>query len=157
MTSGRALKEGEWLEWLTAELVATAIEESGDSEVAMNQHIDFGADVPNAELDVIVRVGSQVSLLTCGTTTSRAMMSELKLKVMEAMQRVRQLAGDKAQVGLVCLASEQQIIKLNEQLRGSATMPAVRIFGSKELARFVDGDISELTRWLGAAPPSAQP
>ncbi len=149
--SGRPLKEGEWLEWLTAELAATAVESVLDAEVVSNQHIGFGAGSPNAELDVIVRVESQVSLLTCGAATGTAMVSELKLKAMEAMQRARQLAGDKAQVGLVCMASDEQVVRLQNQLKGSVTTPALKIFGSRDLERFLEGDIAEFSRWLGGS------
>ncbi len=59
------------------------------------------------------------------------------------------LAGDKAQVGLVCLASDEQVVRLQNQLKGSVTTPALKIFGSRDLERFLEGDIAEFSRWLG--------
>jgi len=70
---------------------------------------------------------------------------------LEAWQRARQLAGDKAQVGLVCMAADEQVVRLQNQLKGSVTTPALKIFGSRDLERFLEGDIAEFGRWLGGS------
>jgi hypothetical protein len=149
--SGAPLKSGEWLEWLTLYLSESALSEVDGTEILGNQYLRFATGNTNAEVDVVVRVGSQVSLLTCGTTLREdGMLTDLKLKAMEAMQRGRQIGGDKTQVGLFCLASDKQVEKLEQQLFGQSTGPQHRVFGANTLLSYLSDSqkLEDLATWL---------
>ena len=121
------------------------------TESLCNQEMRFAKGKTNAEVDVVVRVGSQVSLLTCGTTLREdGMLTDLKLKAMEAMQRGRQIGGDKTQVGLFCLASDKQVEKLEQQLFDQSTGPQHRVFGASTLLHFLSDPqtLEDLAIWL---------
>ena len=149
--TGAALKSGEWLEWLTHYLCENALSDVDGTEILCNQEMRFAKGKTNAEVDVVVRVGSQVSLLTCGTTLREdGMLTDLKLKAMEAMQRGRQIGGDKTQVGLFCLASDKQVEKLEQQLFDQSTGPQHRVFGASTLLHFLSDPqtLEDLANWL---------
>lgn len=149
--TGTELKTGEWMEWLAFHLAELAVGNEVDYEVVQNQILRFDSERVNAELDVVTRVDSQVCLLTCGSVLKMTgMLTELKLKAMEAMQRARQIGGDRTRVGLVCLADDQQVDRLEEQLFGGATSPKHRIFGVAALSRMLDDDsaLKDFRRWL---------
>ena len=149
--TGAALKSGEWLEWLTLYLSENALSDIDGTEILGNQYMRFATGNTNAEIDVVVRVGSQVSLLTCGTTLREdGMLTDLKLKAMEAMQRGRQIGGDKTQIGLFCLASDKQVEKLEQQLFGQTTGPRHRVFGASTLLSYLSDPqtLGDLAAWL---------
>ena len=149
--TGAPLKSGEWLEWLTLYLSENALSDIDGTEILGNQYMRFATGNTNAEIDVVVRVGSQVSLLTCGTTLREdGMLTDLKLKAMEAMQRGRQIGGDKTQIGLFCLASDKQVEKLEQQLFGQTTGPRHRVFGASTLLSYLSDPqtLGDLAAWL---------
>ena len=146
-----SFKSGEWLEWLTLYLSENSLTDVDGTEILGNQYMRFATGNTNAEIDVVVRVGSQVSLLTCGTTLREdGMLTDLKLKAIEAMQRGRQIGGDKTQIGLFCLASDKQVEKLEQQLFGQTTGPRHRVFGASTLLSYLSDPqtLGDLAAWL---------
>ncbi|MEI2698798.1 MAG: hypothetical protein V9E94_10785 [Microthrixaceae bacterium] len=83
------------------------------------------------ELDVIVLVGYQLFVISCIARDKAD--GETKNHLFQAYVRARQLGGDEARVGLVCLADNPQAVQ-NELEREWQTAGSLRVFGRSDLA-----------------------
>jgi hypothetical protein len=83
------------------------------------------------ELDVIVLVGYQLYVISCIARDKAD--GETKNHLFQAYVRARQLGGDEARVGLVCLADNPQAVQ-NEIEREWQTVGSLRVFGRADLA-----------------------
>jgi hypothetical protein len=78
---------------------------------------------PYFEIDVVARRGYQLFALSC-TLDSRV--KECKMKLFEIAHRARQLGGDEARIGLVCLAYGKNLTALKHQLKDDH----IEVFGN---------------------------
>jgi hypothetical protein len=104
------------------------------------------------EFDVYAIKGIQLFGISC--TIERKNL--LKLKLFEAFVRARQIGGDEARVGLVCMASENPVSgrpNLKRQLKESwdESSNMIEVFGEQDLQINSDGTHKlqqQLTKWF---------
>lgn len=134
---------GKWFEQLVA---AVAVDLA--DEVRMATFLRLGANRnEDPELDVLVRNGWDVTLLTCTLEAKRKVQ---KLKLFEAQRRVEQLAGGRARCALVCLATaEQRESLVADATKGVPGGPQYEVFGRNEVLGWIAGDTASLRRLLG--------
>ena len=53
------------------------------------------------------------------------------------------------------LATDDQVVWLRDQLKGSVTTPELKLFVSRDLERFLEGDIAEFIRCPSVSHPVA--
>ena len=66
------------------------------------------------ELDVVVVLGYQIVVVSCGTSNKT---DTVKLKAMEAYHRAKQLGGDEARTVMLCGLNEKDAVELEENLQ----------------------------------------
>ncbi|WP_334144266.1 hypothetical protein [Rhabdothermincola sp.] len=122
---------GKWLE----HLVAAAA--SHHDEVLINCRLDLDGNSNDApELDVVIRAGWEVTVLSCTVTPQRLVR---KHKLFEAVKRARQLAGDRARGGLVCLGTDYQCQRLLADAKDDFGGGVV-VYGRSHVERWLRGE-----------------
>jgi len=94
--------------------------------------------LPNPfELDVVVVLGYQVVLVSCGLDYDA---SQIKRKAMEGIIRARQLGGDEAQCITVCIAENNSCAAIQAGLEDEmgADTPHIRVWGKSNTNRLPD-------------------
>ena len=85
---------------------------------------------PHFELDVVVVLGYQVIVVSCGVTANR---KEIKLKAMEAYHRAKQLGGDEARAIMLCVATNRVVEGIQKELEDeTGTKHPLRVWGKSQ-------------------------
>lgn len=92
------------------------------------------------EIDIGAMQGYRLYAISCTTDDDPSM---CKLKLFEAYVRARNLAGDEARVGLVCMAKEPKKIE-QEMVRSWDVEGKVRVWGHQHLPKFSE----QLVDWF---------
>ncbi len=89
------------------------------------------------ELDVVAMRGYRLFAISC---TVLGGIGKVKHKLFEAVHRAKQIGGDEARIGLVCLAKSSDINKIKSQLEEDH----IEVFGKEDL-----GDLDQkLEKWF---------
>lgn len=89
------------------------------------------------ELDVIAMRGYRLFAISCSQESS---IFNVKRKLFEAVHRAKQIGGEEARIGLVCLAKSSDINKIKSQLEEDH----IEVFGKEDL-----GDLEQkLEKWF---------
>jgi len=108
----------------------------------MGIHPQSEQGVPDYDIDIGVMQGYRLYAISCTTDADPGM---CKLKLFEAYVRARNMAGDEAHVGLVCLAANPK--NLEKQLSRSWDAEGkVRVFGQADLQSLSD----QLANWFNS-------
>lgn len=104
----------------------------------MEAKLSSGGNDNKCELDVVILKGYQLYAITCTVKLKR---KELKQKLFEVQQRAKQLGGDEANIGAVCLYLDSDDLEkeLARDIGGN-----VKVFGRDALP-FLD---DELFNWI---------
>jgi hypothetical protein len=89
------------------------------------------------ELDVVAMRGYRLFAISCSQESS---IFKVKRKLFEAVHRAKQIAGDEARIGLVCLAKSSNINKIKSQLEEDH----IEVFGREDLANLDE----KLEKWF---------
>lgn len=129
--------------WLRA-LVAAAAAELAD-EVRVGTTLQLPASsAPSPEVDVVVRAGWDLAFLSCTTHTS----ADTVRRELAGAQHLASLLGVHSGVGLVCLGGASVCAHTRSEAAGLATDRPVALFGSADLAAWLQGDLTGLARLL---------
>jgi hypothetical protein len=143
-------RPGLWLEWFVEERVRAALAKTPSAQLEVQVGLDLypAGALDNAELDVVVRLGWRVRLLSCDTSRPAMRWSaEHKKKAMEAQARVRQLAGDASRGALVTLLEPDGVAAIEHHLTPVELGAPARVFGRLHLERWLDDDLFDLQEW----------
>lgn len=138
--------------WWFEQLVGAFAKEVAD-EVRVNPKLCVNGSAPdNFELDVLIRKGWDLALISSTLSTTRP---TLKNKFFEAQHRLRQLTGGHvaaARYALVCLAPDDQVASLAGNIGDTGEgLPMTRIFGKSDVLAWLDGDRSSLEEFISAS------
>lgn len=129
--------DGKWLEHYVYQIVQRIKEEEPDSrlhDIGMGIHPQIEQDGPQYDVDIGVMQGYRLYAISCTTDADPGM---CKLKLFEAYLRARNMAGDEAHVGLVCMADHPE--NLERQVSRSWDVEGkVRVFGRPHLSELTD-------------------
>lgn len=127
-----------WLEsFVLQKIIATgdrSIEDFGTSLYVARPENKTEAFI---EIDAFAVRGYQLFAISCSVAKAK---DERKDKLFEIVHRAKQLGGDEARIGLVCMADANGVNRLNIQLREDH----IRVFGRDDLATLE----IELGRWF---------
>lgn len=136
--------DGKWLEHFAYQAIQE-IKKKPDSrlhDIGMGIHPQSEQGVPDYDIDIGVMQGYRLYAISCTTDADPGM---CKLKLFEAYVRARNMAGDEAHVGLVCLAANPK--NLEKQLSRSWDAEGkVRVFGQADLQGLSD----QLANWFNS-------
>lgn len=129
--------DGKWLEHHVYQLVRQIKEERPDSrlhDIGMGIRPRNEPNGPEYDVDIAAMQGYRLYAISCTTDDDPGM---CKLKLFEAYVRARNMAGDEARVGLVCMAKNPE--NLERQVGRSWDVEGkVRVFGRHHLSRLAD-------------------
>lgn len=127
--------DGKWLEHFTYQAIQKIEKEQTEQsdkrlhDIGMGIHPQSEPDGPQYDVDIAVMQGYRLYAISCTTDDDPGM---CKLKLFEAYQRARNMAGDDAHVALVCLTANPK--NLEKQLNRSWDAEGkVRVFGQAHL------------------------
>lgn len=128
---------GEWLEeWLRAQI--HALELAPPPEITVGVNASRGEKVTQLEVDVAVIRGHRSYFVSCTTDASKHM---CKLKLFEVAVRSRQLGGDLARAAVVCLAHDQTVSALQNDVDDVwGARNTTRVFGLTHVRAWSDCD-----------------
>lgn len=136
--------DGKWLEHFAYQAIQE-IKKKPDSrlhDIGMSIHPQSEQDGPEYDIDIGVMQGYRLYAISCTTDADPGM---CKLKLFEAYVRARNMAGDEAHVGLICLTANPK--KLERQLSRSWDAEGkVRVFGQEHLQNLS----SYLAEWFNS-------
>ena len=93
---------------------------------------------PHFELDVVVVLGYQVIVVSCGVTASRG---EIKLKAMEAYHRAKQLGGEEARAVMLCVATNNTVTGIQKELEDeTGTKQPLQVWGKSQTGNIPNMD-----------------
>lgn len=95
---------------------------------------------PFFEVDVFAIRGYQLFAIACTVDSTKKM---CKHKLFEIVHRARQLGGDEARIGLVCMASPNVVGEIENELEEDH----VKVFGKSSLQMW-GSDLTELENWF---------
>lgn len=122
--------DGEWLDSFVLQALADAAVGCNTHERAMDLKLtEAGKADEKFQFDVIAMRGYQLYALSCTTDSSKGM---CKLKLFEAYLRAKQLGGDEAKVGLVCLYKDPHVLEA-ELAQEWNVEGEIRVFGAFHL------------------------
>lgn len=96
---------------------------------------------PFFEVDVFALRGYQLFAVSCTTDVKK---KPCKQKLFEIVHRAKQLGGDEARIGLVCMAEPNTVNEIENELKEDH----VRVFGKGSLEKWNKGDLSDLGKWF---------
>jgi len=138
--------DGKWLEHYTFHAIQQIKEEHPQShihDIGMGIRPQSEPDSPEYDIDIGVMQGYRLYAISCTTDADPGM---CKLKLFEAYIRARNMAGDEAFVGLICMADKPQ--NLERQVgRTWDAEDKVRVFGRPHLSSLADA----LAEWFISA------
>lgn len=136
--------DGTWLEHFAYQAIQE-IKKKPDSrlhDIGMGIRPQSEKGGPDYDIDIGVMQGYRLYAISCTTDTDPGM---CKLKLFEAYVRARNMAGDEAHVGLVCLTASPK--SLQSQLSRSWDAEGkVRVFGQEHLQNLS----SRLAEWFNS-------
>lgn len=141
---------GTWLEWLVEDRVMAALGSRPRSsrEVMVGSRFRPERAADTAEIDVLVRVGWRVTLLSCDTSLSeKRWTANHKQKAIESVARARQIGGDAAGAAFVTLLESDGVEAVSRHLPPTELNAPSKVFGRHDLVRWLDGDLGDLTEW----------
>jgi hypothetical protein len=138
--------DGKWLEHYAFQALKRVREERPESrihDIGMGIRPQSEPDSPEYDIDIGVMQGYRLYAISCTTDADPGM---CKLKLFEAYLRARNMAGDEAFVGLICMADKPE--NLERQVgRAWDAEDKVRVFGRPHLSSLADA----LTEWFISA------
>jgi len=127
--------DGKWLEHHVYEIIDSIKTKPENQEETRLHDIGMGvrpkteADGSEFDVDIAVMQGYRLYAISCTTDADPGL---CKLKLFEAYVRARNMAGDEARVGLVCMADNPD--KIERQVNRSwDAQGKVRVFGRSDL------------------------
>lgn len=140
---------GGWLEeWVGEQIRTFALDQSPEITVGVNAF--RGEKKAQLEVDVAVIRGHRSYFVSCTTDTSKPI---CKSKLFEVAVRSRQLGGDLARAALVCLADDNTVGTLQqdiEDLWGASNTP--QVFGLSDIRTWSNcgksSNLHSLKTWL---------
>lgn len=135
---------GRWLELAVADAASPVVD-----EMLWSADLLLGNGVRRAELDVIVRRGQRVGVISCFASSGSRALSEAKKHLFEVLERARQVGGPGARAALVTLLPEPQVGKLLADIETEWGRPDnVAVWGRAELVDLFDGDPTIIDAWM---------
>jgi hypothetical protein len=138
--------DGKWLEHHAFQAIQQIKEERPQShihDIGMGIRPKSEPDRPEYDVDIGVMQGYRLFAISCTTDADPGM---CKLKLFEAYLRARNMAGDEAFVGLICMADKLE--SLERQVgRAWDAEGKVRVFGRPHLSSLADA----LAEWFISA------
>lgn len=138
--------DGTWLESYVLDQVKQAGGDIGGSARSIHVQPSINPNQNQFEFDVAFVVGYQLFGISCTTSAIRG---ECKLKLLEAYVRARQLGGDEARVGLVCMSTDTQGLK--NELTAVLLNDKIEVFGRMDLPGLSD----KLRAWVDRTKAAA--
>lgn len=138
--------DGKWLEHHVCELLHQIKKERPECrlhDIGMGVRPKSEEDKPEYDIDIAAMQGYRLYAISCTTDDDPGM---CKLKLFEAYVRARNMAGDEAHVGLVCMVDRPENLE-RQVSRAWDAEGKVRVFGRKHLSTLPD----HLAEWLISA------
>lgn len=138
--------DGKWLEYHVLSILRQIAETRPQCKI-----YDFGmgikpkneTDSPEYDVDIGVMQGYRLYAISCTTDDDKGM---CKLKLFEAFERARNMGGDEAHVGLICMNDSPSTLERQVGRSWDAT-GKVRVFGRPDLPNLSD----KLAEWFISA------
>jgi hypothetical protein len=143
-------RPGLWLEWLVHDrvLAALATVPLSQREAVIGARFRPFQAADDAEVDVLLRVGWRVRLLSCDTSRpAKRGNADHKKKALEAQARARQIGGDASRAALVTLLEPVGVSAITRHLSPVEVGAPARVFGQNDLQRWLDDDLTDLSDW----------
>lgn len=142
------LNGGFWLETVVLQALQALEQACYLHDISMNLLPRFPDSPPQNnvfEFDVVALRGYQLFAFSCGTDseTEKGGRERLKLKLVEAYVRARQIGGDEARVALVCCAEKPHELE-QEMYHALDAEGRIKVFGQQQLANLTE----EIQAWV---------
>ena len=135
--------DGKWLEHYVFHVISKVKNQRPESRIhdtGMGIRPKNEPDSPEYDIDIGVMQGYRLYAISCTTDADPGM---CKLKLFEAYIRARNMAGDEACVGLVCMADKPENLQ-RQVVRSWDAEGKVRVFGRQDLPNLID----RMAEWL---------
>ncbi len=129
--------DGKWLEHYVFHVISQVKNQRPASrihDIGMGIRPKNEPDSPEYDIDIGVMQGYRLYAISCTTDADPGM---CKLKLFEAYIRARNMAGDEAGVGLVCMADKPENLQ-RQVVRSWDAEGKVRVFGRQDLPNLID-------------------
>lgn len=128
--------DGKWLEHYVYQLLyqIKKRQECRLHDIGMGVCPKSEPNMPEYEIDIAVMQGYRLYAISCTTDDDPGM---CKLKLFEAYVRARNMAGDEAHVGLVCMADKPENLE-RQVSRSWDAEGKMRVFGRQHLSNLPD-------------------
>jgi len=129
--------DGKWLEHYVFHVISQVKNQRPESrirDIGMGIRPKNEPDSPEYDIDIGVMQGYRLYAISCTTDADPGM---CKLKLFEAYIRARNMAGDEACVGLVCMADKPENLQ-RQVVRSWDAEGKVRVFGRQDLPNLID-------------------
>ena len=129
--------DGKWLEHYVFHVISQVKNQRPESrirDIGMGIRPKSEPDSPEYDIDIGVMQGYRLYAISCTTDADPGM---CKLKLFEAYIRARNMAGDEACVGLVCMADKPENLQ-RQVVRSWDAEGKVRVFGRQDLPNLID-------------------
>ena len=129
--------DGKWLEHFVFHVISQVKNQRPESrihDIGMGIRPKSEPDSPEYDIDIGVMQGYRLYAISCTTDADPGM---CKLKLFEAYIRARNMAGDEACVGLVCMADKPENLQ-RQVVRSWDAEGKVRVFGRRDMPDMID-------------------
>jgi hypothetical protein len=129
--------DGKWLEHYVFHVISKVKNQRPESRIhdtGMGIRPKSEPDSPEYDIDIGVMQGYRLYAISCTTDADPGM---CKLKLFEAYIRARNMAGDEACVGLVCMADKPENLQ-RQVVRSWDAEGKVRVFGRRDMPDMID-------------------
>jgi hypothetical protein len=129
--------DGKWLEHYVFHVTSRVKDQRPESrihDIGMGIRPKSEPDSPEYDIDIGVMQGYRLYAISCTTDADPGM---CKLKLFEAYIRVRNMAGDEACVGLICMADKPENLQ-RQVVRSWDAEGKVRVFGRRDMPDMID-------------------
>ena len=129
--------DGKWLEHYVFHVISKVKNQRPESRIhdtGMGIRPKNEPDSPEYDIDIGVMQGYRLYAISCTTDADPGM---CKLKLFEAYIRARNMAGDEACVGLVCMADKPENLQ-RQVVRSWDAESKVRVFGRRDMPDMID-------------------
>ncbi|ABY35480.1 MAG TPA: hypothetical protein DEF43_16360 [Chloroflexus aurantiacus] len=129
--------DGKWLEHYVFDVLSQIRAQRPESrihDIGMGIRPQSESDSPEYDIDIGVMQGYRLYAISCTTDTNPGM---CKLKLFEAYIRARNMAGDEACVGLVCMVDTPENLQ-RQIVRSWDAEGKVRVFGRRDMPDLIN-------------------
>mgnify|MGYP000340400818 CR=1 FL=1 len=129
--------DGKWLEHYVFHGISQVKNQRPESrihDIGMGIRPKSEPDSPEYDIDIGVMQGYRLYAISCTTDADPGM---CKLKLFEAYIRARNMAGDEACVGLICMADKPENLQ-RQIVRSWDAEGKVRVFGRRDVPDLID-------------------